>query len=406
VEIFIAKQPIFDQQQRVFAYELFFRSGLENYFNHPDLNEASARTIVESSLLYGLENLTGGKMAFFNVTREVLLRGYVEALPKELAAVEIMETVDIDGEVMAAVKKLKTAGYLISLDDFVLEDRLLPLVELADIIKVDVLLSSPEQQAALISRFAPRGIKFVAEKVETQEAFEAARALGYSHFQGYFFCRPTIVSAKEAPGYKLHYFRLLRELQQQDLDFNKIEQILKRDVSLSFKLLRYLNSAYFGLKRNIDSIKQALNLLGETKVKKWAALLALSGMGQDKPAELLLQAAARARFCESLAPGTDLHHRSDDLFLMGMFSLIDAFLDRQLPDILVEMPLIEDIKGALLGEENLLHDAYEAALAYEQGQWSKLTEAASKLGVDESALPLLYLESVIWAKRSFQDTGF
>lgn len=409
MQSFIARQPIFDTKQRVYAYELLFRSSLDNVCDIPDLNYASTKIITDSCMLLGMENITGGKKAFINTTRDVLLKDCIDLLPRELSVIEILETVEPDEEVLRVCSKLKQQGYLLALDDFSYREEYNELINLVDIIKVDFLQTSREEQRSLVERFAPRGIRFLAEKVETQVAFEEAQEMGYVYFQGYFFCRPMILTWKDVPGFKLHYLNILREIHRPELDFGHIEEIIKRDVSLSYKLLRYINSAFFSWRVEINSIRQALILLGEKEVRKWASLIALASMSKDKPEELVAQAVIRAKFCESMAPLVGLAHRAEDLFLMGMFSLVDAILDRELKEILRDMPIADDVKAALLDERYRsgaegarLKNAHECVLAYERADWPRLEEAAKNLGMSNAALelPRLYLQAVGWVQKS------
>ncbi len=402
METYIARQPIFDAQQRAYAYELLFRSGLVNAFDHADINQASSKVIADCCFLLGTENITRGKRAFINVTEDVLLQEYVHLLPRKLTVVELLETIKPTAEVIAACRKLKQVGYLLALDDFVYEEAYRPLIELADIIKVDFLATPKVEQEALVRHFARPNLRFLAEKVESYEVFKEALRMGYHYFQGYFFCRPLIVSKKDVPGFKLNHLRILREIHQPELNYDQIEEIIKRDVSLYYKFLRYINSAAFSWRREIESIKQALFLLGETQFKKWASLITLTSMSQDKPEELVIQAITRARFCELLAPLIGMPARATELFLMGMLSLIDAIMDQPLAEILAEIPLTEDVKGALLTGEGSLHDIYQYILAYERGQWDLATQQAERLKLKESEVPKLYVEAIEWVQESFQ----
>jgi EAL and modified HD-GYP domain-containing signal transduction protein len=401
METFIARQPIFDRRQQVYAYELLFRSSLENVFTGQDPNQASSKVIADSFFLLGLEFLTGGKKAFINVTRDVLVKEYITLLPQGSIGVEILETVEPELEVIEACKKLKQAGYLLALDDFVYQERYRQLMDLADIVKVDFLATGAEERRDLVQRFGSRRMRFLAEKVETQEAFQEALTLGYTYIQGYFFSKPVILTGKDVPAFKLHYLQILQQINRPELDFDQIEDIIKREVSLSYKLLRYINSAFFPWRSKINSLKRALVLLGEREVKKWISLIALASMATDKPEELVVQAIIRAKFCESLAAAAGLSRRTQDLFLMGMFSLIDAILDRPLADILSTVPLADDIKEALLGEENRLRLIYQCALAYEKGDWDQLSAHTALLGLNEAESPRLYLEAVTWGQQTF-----
>lgn len=399
METFIARQPIFDMNQKAYGYELLFRSGLDNAFRHTDPDQATSKVIADSFFLLGIQSLTGGKRAFINITRDILLNEFLFLVPKERIVVEILENVAPDGEVVMACEKLKRAGYLLALDDFVYHEQYRPLIKLADFIKVDFLTTEKEVRNGLVREFGSSRILFLAEKVETQEMLQEAREAGYSFCQGYFFSKPKIISGKDIPGFKLHYLSVLQEIHRPELDFGKLSEIIKREVSLSFKLLRYINSAFFGLRHKISSLKQALLLLGEREVKKWMTLVTLATLGEDKPEEVVTQSILRAKFFESLAPLTGLLRRSEDLFLMGLFSMIDAILDRPLSEILLEIPIAEDIKKALLGEKNRLGEVYQYALSYERGEWNKVTEQGLCLGIDEAKVARLYMNAVQWSSN-------
>ena len=398
---FVARQPIFDPHQKVYAYELLFRSGMDNFFDASDPDQASTSVIVDSLLLMGMEKLTGGDRAFINCTRNVLIKGYAALLPKDKVVVEILESVEPDDEVVGACLRLKRAGFMLALDDFIYEERLEPLLPLIDFVKVDFRETTEMDRRALVEKLSPRGIKMVAEKVETRSELQQASEMGYSYFQGYFFSKPEIVVAQDIPGYKLNYLRVLQAVNQPEINLVELENIIKLEASLTYKLLRYLNSAFFGFRTEIRSIHHALALLGEEELKKWASLIAMAAMGADKPPELVVSVIVRAVFCESLAPKIGMTNRSNDLFLLGMMSLIDAVLDRPLPEILEKMPISHEVKEALLGVENRFRDVYETVIAYEASDWRSFAEKARKLNLDEETVPDLYLKSVEWAKNTY-----
>ena len=398
---FVARQPIFDPHQKVYAYELLFRSGMDNFFDASDPDQASTSVIVDSLLLMGMEKLTEGDRAFINCTRNVLIKGYAALLPKDKVVVEILESVEPDDEVVGACLRLKRAGFMLALDDFIYEERLEPFLPLIDFVKIDFRETTEMDRRALVEKLSPRGIKMVAEKVETMSELHQASEMGYTYFQGYFFSKPEIVVAQDIPGYKLNYLRVLQAVNQPEINLVELENIIKLEASLTYKLLRYLNSAFFGFRTEIRSIHHALALLGEEELKKWASLIAMATMGADKPPELVVSVIVRAVFCESLAPRIGMMNRSNDLFLLGMMSLIDAVLDRPLPEILEKMPISHEVKEALLGVENRFRDVYETVIAYEAADWREFAEKARKLNLDEETVPDLYLKSVEWAKNTF-----
>ncbi len=396
-DIYVARQPIFDRDEQVFAYELLYRSSLENFFPHHDGDEASSSVINDSMFGFGLESLTGGKPAFINLTRTVLLNEWITIIPKELVAVEILETVEPDDEVINACKKLKQDGYMMVLDDFVYEERFEPLLALADIVKIDFIVSSKKERAEMCQRFAGASFKLLAEKIESHEEYQEALDLGYSYFQGYFFCKPEVISRQDVPGFKLNYLHFLQEINRPDLDYSSIETIIKHDIALSYKLLRYINSVAFGWRKKVESIKQALVLLGEHPLKKWASLAAFSSIADDKPPELLSTSLVRASFCELIAADASLKGKELDLFFVGMLSVIDALVGRPLEEILDEISISDEVKGALLGSGTVEGDVLQLIIAYQHAEWGRVSELAAKLGIDEKRLPEVYYEAIEWA---------
>ncbi|HHX77887.1 MAG TPA: HDOD domain-containing protein, partial [Firmicutes bacterium] len=307
----------------------------------------------------------------------------------------------------AACRKLKDEGYFLVVDYYDSDGNVSPLSELADIARVDFLTAGrKEREAIRLTAAANQRIKFLADKLETREDFEQALKLGYSYFQGYFFSKPLTVAGKDIPSYKLTYFRILQEINRPDMDFGRIEKLIKRDVALSYKLLKFINSLSFGFISEIRSIRQALTILGQKGITRWATLLALKSMGANKPDELLVLAVCRGKFCELVAPHVGLKDRSCDLFLLGMFSLIDAFLDQPMAVVMQELPIADDIKRALLGEEGGLRDVYELIVAYEKGDWSNFSRLASKLNLEEERAAAFYLSSLKLANRIFTPKGW
>jgi len=324
-------------------------------------------------------------------------------LPKDQVVVELLETVEPDPEVIQACQKLKRAGYLIAMDDFVYHDRYRPLLEVADFVKVDFMSTPADARKALYEKISPLKARLVAEKVETPDMFRQGVDGGYALFQGYFFSKPLIVVGKDIPTFKARYLQLLQEIYRPGMDLKKLDDIIKQDVGLTYKLLRYINSAFFGLPNKIKSVRQALVLLGEKTIKNWVSFIALAGMGADKPEELLVLTIVRARFCEMLAPYFQLADRKDDSFLMGLFSLIDAFLDRPLQAILADIPIDDPIKMALLGEPNSLGEIYQYSLSYEKAAWENL-EKPIVAQVPEITPFSLYLDALKWGQKLYLES--
>jgi EAL and modified HD-GYP domain-containing signal transduction protein len=393
---FIARQPIFNPQRDVFAYELLFRSGIQNSCEGIDLEQASA-LMLDSSFLIGLQKVTEGRRAFINCPRDFLLRKYISLFPREQVVVEILETIEPDQNVVEACRSLKQEGYLLALDDFVETPAWAPLVALVDFIKVDFRLTPRVDQHTLASRYGACGIRMVAEKVETQEEFSRAKEMGYSLFQGYFFCRPEMMQHQAIPSFKLAYLELLQAATAPELDMQALAGKIKHEASLTYKLLRCLNSAASGLRCEIHSIPHALMLLGERELRKWIAVVCIGVMADGKPDELMTIPLVRGRFCELLAPLAGMAGDSNDLFLSGLLSMVDVMLNQPLESILAELPVRLQIKEALLARTGLYRDMLEMAVAHERADWERVAALAQRLGIRESRIPEIYVSAVDWA---------
>ena len=283
---FIARQPILTRRRDVFAYELLFRSGIQNSFDGVNLEQVSA-SMLDTSFMIGLQKLTGGHCAFVNCPRDFLLHDYISLFPRDLVVVELLENIEPDAEVVDACQRLKRDGYLLALDDFVDTPDWAPLIEIADFIKVDFRLTNRIEQRALAARYKGNGIRMLAEKVETPEEFSEALEMGYSLFQGYFFCRPEMMQQRAIPASKLAYLDLLGAAMAAEFDMPALALKIKHEPSLTYKLLRYLNSAGFGLRTEIYSIPHALSMLGERELRKWIAVVSVGVMADRKSDELM-----------------------------------------------------------------------------------------------------------------------
>lgn len=397
-KVFVARQPIFDRDKNIYGYELLFRNGLENFFDESlDKDYASSKVVMDSFMLFDLNELTCGKRAFLNFTANVLLSEAALVFSTDAIIIELLENIPPDPNIVKVCEMMKKKGYMLALDDFEFDPKYRPFIDLADIIKIDVLATPREEWKAVMDKSGRKNIKFLAEKVETIDVFNEARDLGYHYFQGYYFSKPVIVSGKEMPSYKINLLQILKEMQQPEVSIPKLERIITRDVALSYKLLRFINSAAFGFVEHIQSIRHALLLLGIYEFKKWMSLILLSQMGSDKPNELLINSLIRAKFCELTAVDISQGSRKADYFLMGLLSLIDAFLDRPVADILKELPISPEIKSAIQGDETQLGQVLNLIIHYEQSKWETVSEISATLNLDESEVLQHYFESIKWA---------
>ena len=393
---FVARQPILTKDEKIFGYELLFRDGVENFFCSSD-PEAASRSTLDTSMLMGLDLLCDGRRAFINCTREMLLKDYVTLVPSNQTVVEILETVPPDDLVMAACQRLKEARYMIALDDFAIDDPRAPLTEVADIIKVDLKRTTPAECAAMIKRYGPWRCRMLAEKVETREEFVAASKAGFVYFQGYFFRRPEVLATHEVPANRINYVRMLQTVSKPELDPREIEDAIKSEASLCYRLLRYLNSAVFGFANEIHSVRHALAMLGEREVRRWVRLVVTLAAGQGKSSELVLSALVRARFCELLSP--KIQHGESDLFLLGLLSMMDAILEIPMPEVLDRVPIDQETKALLLGGTGRLRPLYQLMLARESGDWQNAAELSKSLHLSDGEVAEAYWSAMQWARQ-------
>lgn len=394
----VARQPIFTRGESVYGYELLFRSSLDNLFDGKD-GEAASRAVADHLITLG-QSLTCGRQAFINCTAQFLLRGFVKLLPPGNTVVEILETVEPDPEVVCECRKLKQAGYQIALDDYVVQTRLDPFLELADIVKVDFIQTPLTIRKNLIGELAPRGVHMLAEKVETRQEFEEALDAGYDYFQGHFFSRPQIVEGRRLSVSKVNALQILKVVCEPSADLIELEHAITHHLPVCYKLLRYVNSPFLGLRCEVRSVRHALALMGQDEVRRWVSLAVTLSIAEDRPPELITTALVRARSCELLA--SQLHRHGSRLdastaFLLGMFSVMDALLGQPLNEILDQVALPSDVREALRGNASGLRDLYELVYAYEQGNWMVVSSCLEKLQIEEMLLPVVYFEAVDWA---------
>jgi c-di-GMP-related signal transduction protein len=380
-EKFIARQPILDTRLRVFAYELLFRGGPQNVFQ-PFANACSS-VIADSITLFDLDMLTGHARAFVNVDEVALRLGAPHLLPADRIVVEVLETVRPTEGILAACRSLRSAGYQLALDDFVDSPEIAPLVEFAGYLKIDFQLLDGDARARVAQKYRDKNIFLLAEKVETESEFREARDLGFSYFQGYFFCKPSMLETREIPGNKILHLQLLNAVVAPELRFDTVESLLKQEPSLLYRLLRYLNSPILGLRSEVHSVGHAIALLGENEFRRWASIFAIISMSAGKSPELIRTALTRAFFCEDFSAAAGLRENSASLFLMGLLSISDALLDKPIGDILNALPVTQEVKIALCGGANRFRDVFDLLLAFEHAQWPQLSTAAARLGCEE-----------------------
>ena len=351
-------------------------------------------------LTFGLTGLVGQNPAFINFTRDLIVAGYAEALPVESVVIELLETIDGEPEVVQACQALKQKGYTLALDDFVYRPSLEPLIPLADIIKISLRDSAAAEQVRYVRQFGPHEPILLAEMVETHEDYTDATDLGFSRFQGFFFCRPQIVEGRALGSGRLTHLKLLQAVTRPEMDVDEVEAILRADVSITHRLLKYLGSAAFGFRSEIRSIRHGLALLGREQTRRFVLLVSLAGTGSDKPQELLMSAAVRASFCELIGNDILPADRRPELFLLGALSLVDAMLDQPMSRVLEELPVSDDLRLALQGGASPLRPVLEFVERYERGDWTLCADLGTTHGIVESQVLQQYTRAIRWAAQA------
>ncbi|MPW25738.1 HDOD domain-containing protein [Alkalibaculum sp. M08DMB] len=396
MEIYVARQPIFDRKLSIFGYELLYRRSLNNFYEGNDPDQSTAELINNSFLSMELNTLTGGTRAFINFTEDTLYNEIPLLLPKESIVVEILESVKVTERIIEVCKKLKQLGYLLALDDFVFHERLLPLIEIADIVKIEFTSISFKKQRQIIKQYK-HNTKFLAEKIETREEYHLALDMGFDYFQGYFFCKPVIIVGNKIGGLNNNLIKILIELNKEDPIFKNVSEIIKRDISLSYKLLKLANTQFYLSRNKITSVEQGIVRLGINEIKKLIYLLMLREVETIENEELIKTCLLRGKFLELLANEIDLKNKSLDFFMVGMFSSIDVLLNRKMESILDELPLNGDIREALMGNcDNYIRKSLNLLLNYEMSDWHNVDKAIIHFPIPHERLLELYIVTLRW----------
>lgn len=400
MDSFVARQAIFDREMNVWGYELLFRSEKAEPNKQEDCETATASVMANCFFEAGFERLLHGAKVSVNFDQSLLVSELATRLPLPPGTIiELCRTVEPVAEVIAACKILRANGYLVALDGYTGDSRLDGLLEVADLLKIDVLSLGSGSQKAILKRAKAGGLGTVAHRVETQEAYELARAAGYDYFQGFFFALPVTSRAQQIPAATHSALSLMREMQAEDVDFERVEELIKREVGFSHRLLRYLNSPIFTFPAPVCSIRQALVLLGEHEIRRWVTLATFSRLGSGKPLELVKHSMVRGRFCEiagrniGLPPGVDA-------FLMGVFSLLPALLDRPTGVLLDELALAPELAAPLRGTaapNNRLAGLLRLVRAWEAGDWESVRAVAESCEIQIAAVGKAYIDAVHWA---------
>lgn len=397
MDFFLARQPIFKENKRVHAYELLYRGSANTSLRSIGGSKATTSLLTSVFLTEGIEKISNYKPCFINFTRDLLVKGIPLTFSKRQVIVEVLEDVPPEPEVLVICKELKKKGYTIALDDFVYARSLEPLIALADIIKLDFRALSADDILKTMHRLSHFKLKFLAEKVETIEEFEKAAKLGFAYYQGFFFSKPELLTIKELTAVKLNLLNMLAELSRDEWSVQQLTGIITKDVALTYKILRYINSSYFYRLQKIESVAHAISYLGEREIRRFAVLAIISEIAVNKPEELINLAMSRARFCELLALHSAARDKSKDIFILGLFSTLDAMLDMPMPAILEKLPLAKNLHDGLVDRTGPYAPYLDMVLAYEQREKTKCLEALRKIGPLDRKVHELYLESLSFA---------
>jgi EAL and modified HD-GYP domain-containing signal transduction protein len=396
-DIFVARQPIYDRQLDLVGYELLYRDTEQCRAQFDNGAQASSKLIINTFMGFGLENIVGSNPAFINLTHDFFVDEQPIPMSREQVVLEVNENILPAEHVLEGLQQLAAKGYTIALDDFVYKPELEPLLKIARIVKIDLGALGREklaEQAEICKQF---DVKLLAEKVESPGDMEYCKELGFDYFQGFFFCKPQLVRAKSQPANRAVILQILDKLQDETADVEQLEKVIIQDVALTYKLLRYLNCATYAMRREINSVREALMLIGTAQVKKWAILLLMSSYDNDKPEELIATAMVRARMCELLAQKNSKTLDPEQAFTTGLFSTLDAVMDTPMEQLLDTISLNTNIKFALLNHEGPLGKLLLQALRYEKGEWSELDID----GFSSTDYAMAYLASVQWTNDNF-----
>lgn len=395
MDVFVARQPVFTALKKIFGYELLFRLGLENYFPDVDGDVATSNLLSNIFFPFDFKEILGEKPGLINFTEKLILQMVPLLLPKKNFIIEVLENIEPDEKIISSLSILKEKGFTIALDDFVYHKKFRPMIELSKIIKFDIRATPLESLHEILHNLkSDYEILFLAEKVETYAEFEQAKEMGFDLFQGYFFSRPEVLSTKGISSGQITKMGLINEVGKRQLNLKKIEGLIKKDVSVSFKLLRFINSAYFTRRNSIDTIKDAITFLGTDELKRFINIVVISDLSSDKPNELVRTSIIRARMCERCGKVLNTNFSTDELFTLGLFSFMDAILDCKMETILSHIAFSEKMKKALLGQNKEFKIILNIVDIFEKGDWkNRIFDSISGKSL-ESKLPGFYIDSL------------
>lgn len=394
---YIARQPILTRDQKVYGYELLFRDSNSNSFPNIDPNEATSKLLLEQHLLGDIQTLCMGKQAFINFHARTLLNDFPSFLNARTVWVELLETVGVDAPLLEACSSTTSKGYRIALDDHDFDGQWDPVIPMINMVKVDI----QEQGLNLESKirfFKEKGIPLLAERVETYDEFERCLELGFDYFQGFFFEKPQVVQQKSLSPNRISKLTLLSEVHKKELDLNTIRQIIEQDLSLTYSLLKLVNSALYGGRKKIENIQHALVYLGDAEIRRFVTLVVLANVSAGQPEELTIKSVTRARFMELVTIEILNEKHRSSAFLAGMLSLLDIILGVSMGDVLKQLPLSSEIAKALKSREGVWGYLLQMTEIYERGEWDALDKHPLKQKLNGTDIGQLYIDASQWCR--------
>ena len=405
MDIFVARQPVFTRKKKILGYELLFRLSLDNVFPDIDGSTATSGVLSNTFFSFGLNDILSGKPGLINFTQDLITKQTPLLFPKEHIIIEVLENIEPKPEIIDALKAFKSNGFRIALDDFVYDQKFDEMIQLCDFIKFDIMATPLDTLGPVLSRIEKElnHITLLCEKVETYEEFEQAKEMGFELFQGYFFSKPEVLSRKGLSANQVTNLKLLNEVTREEPDLKAVEDLIKNDVAISFKLLSFINSAYFQRPTAVDTIKDAITFLGVQELKKFVSVAVVSDMNPDKPNELVRSSVIMARMCEQCGQVIKTQFTPEEMFTVGLFSTMDAILDMPMKQILEKITLSEKIKNALLGQDRVFTQLNELITNFKRGKWSHARFQAAEDSKLIKKLPGFYLDAVKMADSFFSE---
>lgn len=403
MDIYVARQPIFDNEYNVIAYELLYRNGDGNFFNgNVSDNVATSILLVNSYFNFGINNLVGESKVFINFDSHLIKSDIAELLNKNRVVIEILETVKPDKKLLKKIKRLNELGYTLAIDDYTTDYKYNEITTLCDIIKIDFIENTKKGIVSLVKELKKSGKLILAEKVETKEEFEWAKSIGFDYYQGFYFSRPSLQKGKALPENALQYVRVMNELNTPEPNFKRLSDIIGLDISLTYKLLKLVNSNA-RLQNEITSIQQAIAILGVNELTRWLSLAMVQDMCKQETNEAVRYAMIRSNLLKEIALNSNLKNSVEELSLLGTLSIVDTVLETNMDEALKSIPISKEMKNTLLGEQTMYSDAMALCFAYERGVFDDIRKSAANINYEIKLLSSHYLSSLAWADKIFEE---